>query len=298
MNTSGVEPLHPATASDIPGRTFQFGLTLIDRVAAQGPLFAGESSKRVDSAGGLDILAQMGSTHLAPTAKSIKSAYSTMYRHQLHEIRQRLTDPEILAEGIPVTRIDNSIAGVAIDARTGNMKIGPGQVPDPFSIELGIRSEDPLSGERRREEAPALLQAGLLTPSKFIILNYKENWDYPLSERAVYENYIRAVLLNLILFGDGDQPGELPGANRAAGVLGSYFHDAADKPEIHLIAMEEFMAGPEFTLASNTVQDAFLERWAFLKERMGEPVAPQQPTLEEAASLNAAETMAAQQGAR
>jgi hypothetical protein len=293
---SGVDSILPATASDIPGRTFQFGTTLLDRICAQGPLFSGESSKRVDSMGGIDLLAQLGSTHLIPTAKLIKAAYTTMYRHQLHEIRQRLTDPSLLAEGVPITRIENSIAGVTIDAKTGNMSIGPGQVPDPFSIEIGIRSEDPLGGERRREEAPGLLQAGLLTQMEFIILCYKEGWNYPIGSRVVWENYIRAVLVNLILFNDGDVPGELPGSNRAAGIIGSYFHEAADKPEVHLLAAEEFMAGAEFHMASSAVQDAFLVRWTDLKARMGEPVHPDQPTLDEAASNNAAENQGQGQG--
>jgi hypothetical protein len=285
---SGVDQITPVSASDLPGRVFSMGMGVMDRTTAQGPMFGGMAPGRADSGEAFSVLAETGSTHLIPTAKSIKAAYATMYRFQLHEIQQRFQDTEQLSEGLPLTRIENSIAGVTIDAKTGRVKLEPDQLPDPFQVELSIRSTDPLAGERRRQEAPGLLSQGILPMLEFIILNYKEGWDYPIGNRAVWENYVKAVLLNLIMFNDGEKLGEMPGANTAAGIQGVYFHEAADKPEVHLLAIEDFIAGPEFALASVEVQNAFEERVSEIKSRLNMKIPDQFPSIDQAAAMSAA----------
>lgn len=297
VNTSGVEQITPVTASDIPGRVFQLGLSILDRMTSQGPLLSGDAPGRADSGEAFSILAETGSTHLVPTAKSIKSAYATMFRFQLHEVRQRFQEGISDDKGLPLTRIENSIAGVTIDAKTGRIQLRQDQLPDPFSVNLSIRSEDPLSGERRRQEALLMYKEGLLSVLEFIILNYKEGWDYPIGNRAVWENYVKAVLVNLIMFNDGESVGELPGASKAAGILGVMFHEAADKPEVHLLAIEDFIAGPEFSLASPAVQDAFLRRIVEIRARMGNVLPPQMPPIEQAAVESLARRQAAESGA-
>ena len=296
VNTSGVEQITPVTASDIPGRVFQLGLSSLDRITAQGPLFSGIAPGRADSGEAFSVLAETGATHLIPTAKSIKSSYATMFRFQLHEIRQRFREGLADDKGLPLTRIENSIAGVTIDSATGRIQLEAEQLPDPFSVNLSIRSDDPISGERRRQEALLMYKEGILSPLEFIILNYKEGWDYPIGNRAVWENYVKAVLVNLIMFNDGETPGELPSAAPAAGILGVTFHEAADKPEVHLLAIEDFIAGPEFSLASPAVQNAFLTRIVEVRARMGNVLPSQMPPIEQAAVESLARRQAAESG--
>ncbi len=131
-----------------------------------------------------------------------------------------------------------------------------------------------------------MMQAGLLTPLEFIIMNYRENWDFPIGNRSVWENYVKAVLMNLILFNDGQTPGILPGAREGA-PNGVFYSESSDKPEVHLLAMEDFMAGPEFALASDAVLDAFFERQQNAKMRVS-PMLPQgAPTQLQAAMMGA-----------
>lgn len=270
------ETLQPTTATDIPGRIMQFGVQLLDRIVSQGPSYSGQAAGRGDSGVFLSTLAETGSTHLLPVAVQIEDAYVTMYRAILHNVGiAARRSPAFLAKGLELTRIENSIAGVTIDPQTGRLILEADQLPDPWSVNLNIRSSDPLSSERERQEAVQLLGQGILEPLEFYIMNYRDGWGYPVGHRDVWENYVKAVLVNLIMFNDGETPGELP--------QGVYFNETADKPEVHLRALEEFIAGPEFALASTEVQDAFNERWRLLQSRLGNLLPEGMPHLEQAA---------------
>jgi hypothetical protein len=59
------------------------------------------------------------------------------------------------------------------------------------------------------------------------------------------ENYRKAMMNNLMLFGDGEEPGQVIGSSEA------------DNPRIHLMMIQRFMAKPEFVFASPAVRDAF-----------------------------------------
>lgn len=288
---SGVQHIAPGTASDVPGRTLQFVLGVADRTLSQGPLLGGNAPGRTDSGVGFEVLAEMGATHLIPVAERIETAHATVFRSMLYNIKQEFTESDQLEKGLPLTKIENSIAGVTIDASTGRMKLEPNKLPDPFEIALGIRSNSPVQKERRRQEALQLMQSiGQPIPLEFTIMNYKEGWDFPIGSRSVWENYVKAVLTNLILFGDGENPGELPGATPEAGILGVYYNTKVDKPEVHLLAIEDFVSGPEFSLASKAVQDAFHERIDFIKgESTGLLLPEQLPPAEDAALASAAQ---------
>lgn len=282
-----VDAIQPINTSDVPGKVMQFGVGLIDRIAAQGPMFGGVAPGRADSGEAFSVLAETGSTHLLPVALSIEAAYASMYRSALYTVRERLMQTGGIQGGLEITRVENSIAGVTIDPVTGRMRLEASMMPDPASIEVGIRSRDPVSGQRRRQEAPAMLQSGLLTPLEFMVMNYREGWDFPIGNRSVWENYVKAVMFNLILFNDGIKPGVLPGAREGA-PHGIFFNESCDKPEVHLLAMEDFMAGPEFALASDAVLDAFYERQTTMKQRVQSPLPAGAPTLMQAAAMGAA----------
>jgi hypothetical protein len=102
-----------------------------------------------------------------------------------------------------------------------------------------------------------MYQMGFLKPLEFIILNYKENWKYPVGSISVWEQYIKAVLYNLALFGDGQTPGEIE------------INTNVDKPDVQLIAIEDFTAAAEFDLASNEVKNKFAERLDIIRAAAG-----------------------------
>lgn len=271
--------ISPVNTSDVPGRIMQFGVNLLDRIVSQGPLFGGVAPGRADSGEAFSVLAETGSTHLIPLAASIESSYSTVYRSMLFDVSDRFRNGESVDNGLELTRIENSIAGVTLDPTTGRLKLDAGLLPDPWSIDVGIRSRDMESRERRRQEAQQLLSEGLLTPLEFIIMNYKEDWNFPVGNRGVWENYVKAVMWNLILFNDGISPGETP--------FKSTFNIHIDKPEIFLMAIEDFVAGAEFALASIPVQTVFTERIIELRSRLGQTLPQGLPTPDLAATQSA-----------
>lgn len=276
--------VQPANASDLPGRTMQLGVSLMDRVVNQGPLFSGVAPGRSDSGEAFRELQETGSTHLLPLAERIQAAKVTVFRSMLYNAGRALADAQsgAASKGLELTRVDNSIAGVMIDPVSGRILLQADQLPDPYSAELGILSKDPVAKDRRRSEALGMLEGGILRPLDFIIMNYKEGWDYPVGRRDVWENYVKAVLYNLILFGDGQTPGKLPSASEQ-NPLGVFFNTAFDKAEIHRLAIEDFVAGPEFAMASQQVQNAFFQRITELTLRTEGRLPESAPTLEQAA---------------
>lgn len=268
-DTPPVGQIKPATLSDVPPRMMQFGLGLLDRLTAQGPLFSGVAPGRADSGESFNVLGEMGSTHLRPVADSINGAFSACYRRILYDIGQRVESGRIgfPEGGIPLPKVDNSLAGVTIKPQTGMAVVGPGTpMPNPWALSISIRSIEPSGQERRRTEALQFLRDGLLNITEFIVMNYQEGWNYPIGRRNVWENYVKAVLVNLMLFGDGETPGELPHASNAL-PGGEFFNARIDIPEVHLQAMEDFVAGPAFMLASAQVRNAFTEKLDELKSR-------------------------------
>lgn len=285
-----IDHVQPTTVSDFAGRLFTAGLGALDRVVAQGPGFSGIASGRADSGESFKELAEQGSTHLLPVAVSTQSSYVTVFRSIIHNIKVRSArSPGTLEDGVELARINNQIAGISLDHRTGRMKLDPESVPGPWSVDYGIASKDPTSGERRRGEALALNQMDppKLSDLEFIILNYQEGWNYPVGSRAVYENYIKAVLINLMMFNDGKTLGELPGATVSGQQVGEFFDDTSDMAEVHWHAVQEFISGPEFTMASPDIRNKFYERVELLRSKMGQTLPKGMSYLEEAAAVAA-----------
>ncbi len=273
-----IEHLVPTTANDVPGRVLNFGVQLLDRIVSQGPL-TGSQYPRADSGASFRVLDEIGAMQLLPIAIGIEASYVTRYRSMLHNVRARFARSSTEAyQGIEITRITNSIAGVTLDPVTGKLQIRAEQLPDPYSVDLSIVSRDPAHGDRRRVEAIDMLNAGRLTPLDFIVMNYENGWDFPIGNKAVWENYVKAVLWNLIMFNDGIVPGEPP--DRA------FFDPICDIPEVHMMAVEDFISGPEFALASPAVHEAFRIRVTDLKGRLGMLVPDQLPTIDQAAALS------------
>jgi len=274
-NPARVEAIQPVTANDVPGRVTQLLVQLQDRLTAQGPIYSGLPAGRGDSGQFLSQLVETGSTHLRPTAEEIDGAYAAMYRHQLYLVRRKIESGSLPETTLDIVRLENGIAGMTMDPSTGKVSLDPEAIPDPWSVRIGIRSRDPNSADRRRQEAMALLDRGRLSFMEFIILNYKENWGYPIGHRAVWENYVKAVFHNQILFNDGVTPGRLPIAGARWTI-----HPDLDRPEVQLLASDEFTSTAEFSLASTEVIQAFEERARILKGGTAEMLVPQAPTIE------------------
>lgn len=253
-----VFPIQPVSASDVPGRMASFMSDQLDLLTAQSPLLMGVAPGRSDSGAAFQTLAETGSTHLLMTAKSVGSCFSTVYRSLLTNTRRALSS-SVGPKTLDLTRIENRMAGITVNPSTGAVTLQPGDLPDPWSVDIAIESQEPTQRERERQEGYIAYQDGLLKPLDFYILNYKNGWGYPVGQEAVWENYVKAVLLNLILFNDGDKPGNIDGL----------VNFNVDKPEVHLAAMEDFISGAWFTLASPEVQTIFIKRYTDMQGQAG-----------------------------
>lgn len=284
-----VFPVQPVSASDVPGRMADFMSTQLDLLTSQSPLLMGSAPGRAESGVAFQTLAETGSTHLMMTAKSIKTCFATVYRSLLWETRQALARSQG-PQTLDLVRIENRMAGIRIDRESGQVQLGPQDLPDPWTLNITIESEEPTRRERERQEAYIAYQDGLLVPLDFYILNYKNGWGYPVGQESVWENYVKAVLLNLIFFNDGETPGNIDGM----------VNFIIDKPEVHLLAMEDFMAGSWFTLASPEVQTAFIQRYQDMQGQAGRMPNGQMPLDQAAmqAQMQQMSTQAQMQGAQ
>jgi len=272
-----VQAVQPVNSSDLPGKVASFGVDMVDRSTNQGPLMGGQAPGRADSGEAFRVLAETGSTNLQAVAASIQKAYVSCYRWMLHHMSQALRDPAAVAATIPLARIDNTIMGVAVGP-DGTISLEGGALPDPWNVQIEIMSTDPVRTERRRNEAIQLMQLGQLVPNELVIMNYREDWGLPLGKRAFYENYVKAVMHNLILFGDGRTPGPPEKAMP---------HDTFDIPAAQILALQEFTSTYEFSLASKEVQDIFRQRIRAWTPAAGGLLPQGMPNPEDAAAMQA-----------
>lgn len=250
-----IQQVEPTTTSDFPGKVIQFMVEQADRLTSQSPLLMGMTSGREDSGTALQTLAETGSTHLLTTAESIEEAYGTMYRSLLFQAKEALRAGSL--QKAQLTRVDSAMAGLRINPADGSVDLTGVNIPDIWTLDIGIRSNDPSRHERRRNEGLIFLREQRMTPLAFAILNYKEGWDYPIGKESFWEAYVKATLDNLVLFNDGEQPGAIKG--------NEYF----DIPSVQMFALEEFVATPAFAQASDEVKNAFASRMQFYKAKLG-----------------------------
>lgn len=253
-----VFPVQPVSSSDIPGRLIKLMSEQLDDITSQGPLYSGQATGRVDSGEGMGTLAELGSTHLRATARSIEHCFETVYRSMLYQAKKGLSRGSLSGRRLDLITVNNSMLGLTIDPKTGSVDLTGMMGPDIWSLEIGIKSADPMEGERRRQEGLLMLQQGIMDPLQFIIANYREGWGYPVGNEGIWENYVKAVMGNLVMFGDGKVPGE------------TWVSTIIDKPAVYAYALEEFITGAAFSLASPEVQAAFTEKYQSVKEQMGQ----------------------------
>jgi len=271
----GVETFQPGQPTDVPAKLFQFGVGVLDRSAAQGPLYAGMPPGRFDSGSGIQTLQNIGATHLVSTAEGLEASYVTVFRSVLFQIRERMQNKGTGTVSIDLARVRNSIAGVELDATTGQMRLSLGKIPDPWAIELHIGSKDPSQRERERGEALQLNQLGKLSDLELVILNYQRGWGLPLGQVDKWENYVKGSLLNLLMFGDGNEPYLTENTEQTPIV-----DKLVDDVFVQLFAVKEFVSGTEFRMASKKVRAGFQFRIEELRMMAGMQLPRQAPSLE------------------
>ena len=262
--------LEPATTGDFPGRVANMGTQLQQRLSGQSELLSGEAPGRADSAAAMGFLFETSNIPLSVPADEIRRVWANAHR----VILQLGREDSKAGDEIRLRSVDDSIAGVVLDPKTGVMKLEEGSniLPDVWDIKVGIQESMPLPKAQRKAELVQMLQLGLITPMEFRIINYREELGFPVGNRAEWNSYQKAMYQNIILFGDGRVPGTIISDNKF------------DNPEIQLDALRAFVAKVQFSLSSIEVQLAFEQRIEYYESLMG--TFPEQlPRPEEAAEL-------------
>jgi len=242
--------------------------TLMDKVSNQpSEMLKGDAPGRVDSASGLGMLYETSGIPLSPTAKNVAEALAGVYRAMLGICRDIWPAEKVVS----ISNLDDSLAGIAFDMKTGEISLAQNAIPSPDEVNINVASEVPISKEQQKLELKEALKEGTLSLNEYSFKVREMGLTSPVGNEVAWQNYRRAKLENLALFGDGETPGEVIVSER-------------DMHLIHKDVLDAFMARPEFYAASQPVRDAFVAHYE--EHNLGLGVFPDEmPTMEEAAEL-------------
>ena len=252
-----VEHIAPITSGGLPVDITNMGLQMMDRLSQQPQMITeGRAPGRVDSTPAINYLYQASTLPLGVIASSIASCYSTVYR----AILGIASSWKAITLNMQ-TLTDDAIIGIQLDPTNNSMSLSTNALPHPVQVSVGIKSQKPVDLETRKTELKELRDSGVISFSQYRITARLEGLDLPLPNDTEWQNYRMAIIRNIILFNDGETPGELP-ENL---VLSEY-----DNPQIHLTVINRLMASPEFALSSEQVQNAFGDLIEKVQDRAGQ----------------------------
>lgn len=253
-NAPQIKPEHitPFNSGDAPGRVAATGLQLLDRLSRESDLYSGKAPGRVDSASGLGLLYETSSIPTIPVAASIAHAYAQVYKADLFAAKQLLGSQDMLK----ISVLDDNIAGIVIDPKTGTMSLDSNPIPHPDDVMVSIKEREPKMVTQTKQELIQLLQLGIVDPEEFIWINYIENLGFKTGNKMIIEERRKGMLRNIIQFGDGQTPGGITPSTK-------------DQHAIQIRVLKDFMSQPSFQLASVDVRSAFEQRLAFHEAGMG-----------------------------
>jgi hypothetical protein len=272
--------INPINSGTFPIQGLKVGMELMERVANQPTeMMRGDVPGRIDSAPALGMLNESAGIPLAPVARNVAGAVSAAYRSMLGIIRSTWGDDKV----VNVNKLDDTLAGLSFDSKSGEMKLAKNAIPHPDEVTITVASEIPISNELQKMELKEALKDGTITPTEYRIEVRKRGLTLPVGNEQEWQNYRRAMMENLLLFGDGET------ANDQAVIV-----TEEDMHLIHLMVLDAFRARPEFFLASAEVRDLFKKHHDLHKVGLG--VLPDNmPTMD--ASAEEADMMMQQQGA-
>jgi hypothetical protein len=266
--------IKPANSGKWPIDVIKMGAAISDKIANQPTeMMQGDSPGRVDSQNALGFLYEVSNVPLTPTAMGIARAVTGCYRAMLDIIGMKWGADRI----VQVSLLDDSLAGIALNPETGTMELKKNSVPHPDEVTISVRAMLPKSKEQEKMELQKALEIGSIDMFEYRIMVRKKGLELPVGNEPEWQNYRRAMLENIILFGDGQTPGKV-------------IISKLDIHMVHLRVLQGFMARPEFYEASAAVRNVFIEHYsAHLIETGAMP--DQLPYPEEAAQMQQMQQM-------
>lgn len=258
----------PANMGTFPANILKIAVGISDKMANQpDELMRGKAPGRVDSGSGLGFLLETSNTPLTPTAAGLAAGMTNCYSSILDIVGAGAWDQDKLVQ---IAMLDDTLAGVKFDPTSGAMVLGDNPIPRPEEVAIFVRSMEPRSPEREKMELMEALDRGSIDMFEYRIQVRKKGLDLPVGNEAEWQNYRRAVLENIILFGDGNEPGEI-------------IVDDLDMHDVHLRVLQPFRSRPEFYAASPQVREAINKHYEFHITMMAASMPDQAPYPEDAA---------------
>jgi hypothetical protein len=228
-------------------------------------MMQGGAPGRVDSQSALGYLYEVSNIPLTPTATALAKAISGCYRAML-DIASLTWDRHKIVE---VSLLDDSLAGIILDPGTGTMELTENGIPHPDEVTISVKAMLPKSKEQEKMELMEALKMGTIDMFEYRIMVRKRGLEVPVGNESEWQNYRRAMLENIVLFGDGKAPGKV-------------IVNVLDIHDVHLRVLQPFMARPEFYQASPEVREAFMKHYQAHLLGMG-TLPDQAPNIDEAA---------------
>ena len=232
--------LGPSNAGTLPWKVAEVGIGLMDRLSGHSELLKGDAPGRVDSASALGFMFETSNIPIGGPSTSIALAFGKVFSSMLWQARKNW-DAEY---ALHLTALDNSMAGINVDPATGGVSLDKKGIPDPEDVDITVMSVFPASPEQQKSELKEMLKLGIIDPRDFRIQARRQGLGMPVGNEIEWAAYQRAVLENLVLFGDGEEPGEIQTTDM-------------DPHDIHLWTLDAFMQRPEFRMASEAIRRAF-----------------------------------------
>lgn len=245
--------IQPFNTGDVPGKTAQFAKQALETLNPIRDLI--KEKGRVDSAAGLSFLDEQVNRAMTNPSRGIETAFGSCYRSMLSSATRVLMESP---RALPLSELNLDMAGVVFDRTSGTVSFqGTNPLPTTSTLKFGVQERSPRSMVARKQEAMELLKAGLTDPDALKIFALQEGLDFAMyldEEEASYQSVVENCLL---LYGDGESPGEI--------VLTA--HTASPKLQIRVLSA--FMTSPTMSIASSEVQDEFMKYRQFLIDSMG-----------------------------
>jgi hypothetical protein len=186
---------------------------------------------------------------ISPAAVALADGMAEMYRAGLCRALRAFKATDTIA----VTMLDNSLVGIVYDPDKGTISLSDSGIAHPDKVEVTVRSAAPVSKQQQKMELDAEFTAGRIDATDYRIQARLKNLELPVGNAIEWENYLKAVRENVLLYHDGQRIPE--GSPEQVGVL---FSREADMHEIHLRVHGELIASTKFSMASEEVRSRIL----------------------------------------
>lgn len=272
MEGTDFRPIHipVPNSGDMPGRVATFAQSLMRDLSPVRDLI--REKGRGDSAVFMNFLDEQVNRAMSTPSRGLDRLYGQVYKVIVGEMGREIIR---VPRSIPVNRLTLDLAGAVIDPASDTVSFETNPIPNLSRLSFGVKETNPQSMTSRKAEAVELqkmkMQVGA-SMDDLSLFGAASGLDFAMWDddiKAAYEMIVRNILL---LYGDGETPGE---------ILVTPF---TARPDVQLRVLGAFMSSPTMAVASAEVMDQFADYQEQLKMWSGNILPSQIPDFEDLSS--------------